>query len=80
MYKLRKDVWAQIPNRDHRAVRIFPFNNNGDELMVYGTVAYKHHDEHEKGTEWAARVKLAKEDGELKMSLCHIFLVGIGNR
>ena len=44
--------------------------------MVYGTVDYKHHDEHEKGTEWAARITLVKEDGQIKISLYHIFLVG----
>ena len=46
--------------------------------MVYGTVNYKHHDEHEKDTEWAARVRLAQEDGEIKIALYHIFLVGDG--
>ena len=76
MYQLRKKIWANIPNRDHRAIRVFPFGNDGDELMVYGTVDYKHHDEHEKGTEWAARVKLAKEGGQIKIALYHIFLVG----
>ena len=45
--------------------------------MVYGTVDYNHHDGSQKGTEWAARVKLAEEGGKLKMALYHVFLVSL---
>ena len=47
--------------------------------MVYGTVDYNHHDGAQKGTEWAARVKLAREENKLKMSLYHVFLVRIAS-
>ena len=47
--------------------------------MVYGTVDYNYHDGAQKGTEWAARVKLAREEKKLKMSLYHVFLVRIGS-
>ena len=72
---LRKAIWGKIPQRDHRAHKVFPFGDSGDELMVYGTVDYNHHDGAQKGTEWAARIKLVKEEGKVKMALYHVFLV-----
>ena len=47
------------------------------DLMVHGDVKYKHHHGHEAGSDWAAKVKVAKEDGKYKLSQYHILVVSI---
>ena len=74
-------MWDSVPGREHRAHRIFPFETNketkNEELMVYGTATYKHHDGAQKDTEWAGRMELAKDHktGEKKLAVLHCFLV-----
>ena len=75
IHKLREEIWTNIPHREHRCVKVYPFDKEGHDLMVLGVVDYKHHDGHEKGTEWSARYKLVKENGELKVALARIFFV-----
>ena len=77
---MREEIWNNIPQREHQCVQVYPFDKEGHDLMVHGTIEFKHHDGHEKGTEWAARYKLVKENGELKMVLARIFFVGIDGR
>ena len=43
--------------------------------MIHGDVSYKHHHGHETAADWAAVVKLANEDGHLKMAKYHIIVV-----
>ena len=44
-------------------------------IMVYGDVSYLHHHGHETASDWAAVVKLAKEDEQIKMAKYHIIVV-----
>ena len=43
--------------------------------MVHGDVTYNHHHGHQTGSDWAAKVKLAKEGGEIKMAYYQIIVV-----
>ena len=33
-------MWAAVASRLHDPIKIFPFGNGSNEVMLYGTVAY----------------------------------------
>lgn len=73
---LRKAIWSHIPNRDHSPVQIYTYGDDQYDMMVFGEVSYDHHHPgHQTATEWAARFKLAKEGGEIKVRVCHVIVV-----
>jgi hypothetical protein len=45
--------------------------------MLYGTVKYGLKAGGEKEVDWAARAKLVKEDGKVKMAFYQVYLVGL---
>ena len=45
------------------------------DLMIYGEVSYKHHHGHETGVDWAVKMRLVKEGGEVKVGVYHIIVV-----
>lgn len=37
---IRKGMWEKVASRLHSPLKIFPFGENANEAMLYGTVAY----------------------------------------
>ncbi|KAJ4324642.1 hypothetical protein N0V94_001212 [Neodidymelliopsis sp. IMI 364377] len=71
---LRKGMWEKVASRKHKAIKIFPFGPNSDEVMLYGTVQYGLKAGGESGLEWAARAHLVKENGRVKMDFYQVYL------
>lgn len=78
---LRKKVWEEVPNRDHDMVKVFSHGNHDDdtELMTLGTATWTYHEGHQNVGDWAAHVKLEKdEDGKIECSYYQIIMVSRG--
>ncbi|KAF1842921.1 uncharacterized protein K460DRAFT_314682 [Cucurbitaria berberidis CBS 394.84] len=71
---LRKGMWERVSSRSHQPLKIFPFGDGADEVMLYGTVKYGLKAGGESGLEWAARAHLVKEDGMVKMDFYQVYL------
>ena len=83
-HEQRKKLYNEIPGREHRAHRIFPFQAAGEEneqeFMVYGSVTYNHHDGNTKDQEWAARGVVVKGRGdEVELKFYHVFIVSLAD-
>ena len=74
---LRKAIWAHVPNRDHSPIQIYTHGTEQTDLLVHGDVKYKHHHGHETGSDWAAKIKLAKEGSDYKIALYQIIVVNM---
>ena len=72
---LRKAIWSHVPGRDHSPVQIYTHGDDQMEPMIHGEVSYKHHAGHETGADWAAKMKLEKQGGEIKVAVYHIIVV-----
>jgi hypothetical protein len=72
---LRQHMWTTVTSRSHHPVKIFPFGSYSDEVMLYGTVNYEMKNGSGKEVDWAARVKLVKEDGKTRMAFYQVYLV-----
>lgn len=58
------------------------------DLMILGDVSYDHHAGHRTGAEWAAKMVLEKQGGEIKVAyyqiivvsllILHIWCIGLG--
>lgn len=70
-------MWEKVASRKHKAVKIFPFGPNSDEVMLYGTVQYGLKAGGESGIDWAARAHLVKDGGRVKMDFYQVYLVSI---
>jgi hypothetical protein len=68
-------MWEKVSSRSHNPIKIFPFGAYADEVMLYGTVKYSFKSGGESEVDWAARAKLVKEDGKVKMSFYQVYLV-----
>jgi hypothetical protein len=71
----RKSLWEKVASRSHNPIKIFPFGAYADEVMLYGTVKYGMKAGGENEVDWAARAKLVKEDGKVKMAFYQVYLV-----
>lgn len=71
---LRKAMWAHVPDRDHKPIQIYTHGSDQMDLMIHGDVSYNHHYGHQTGADWAAKVKLAMEGGEIKMAYYQIIV------
>tara|TARA_R110002003_G_scaffold1005_3_gene21972 strand:+ start:7453 stop:7752 length:300 start_codon:yes stop_codon:yes gene_type:complete len=74
---LRKSMWEKVSSRSHNPIKIFPFGSYSDEVMLYGTVKYGLKSGGESGLDWAARAKLVKVDGKVKMEFYQVYLVSL---
>ncbi|KAL8292059.1 hypothetical protein RQP46_001525 [Phenoliferia psychrophenolica] len=63
--KMRESMWGGVATRKHTPERVYPANEAGDELMLYGTV---------NGVGWAGRIVFEEAEGELKMSSYQVWL------
>lgn len=70
-------MWTAVESRKHTVPKIFPFGNNADEFMLYGTVDLGLKNGSSASLEWAGRAKIAKstEDGKWRMRFYQVYLV-----
>lgn len=70
-------MWTAVDSRKHTVPKIFPFGNNADEFMLYGTVDLTLKNGGSASLEWAGRAKVVKSatDGKLRMSFYQVYLV-----
>ncbi|CAF9939839.1 hypothetical protein IMSHALPRED_001650 [Imshaugia aleurites] len=72
---LRRAIWAHVPGRSHSPIQIYTHGDDETDLMILGDVSYSHHAGHETGADWAAKMKLEKQEGEVKVAYYHIIVV-----
>lgn len=72
---MRKGMWEKVKSRSHKPVKVFPFGENADEVMLYGTVDYELKDGREASVPWAGRAHLVEEEGQVKMDFYQVYLV-----
>jgi hypothetical protein len=68
-------MWEKVSSRSHNPIKIFPFGSYSDEVMLHGTVKYGLKSGGEKEIDWAARAKLVKEEGKVKLAFYQVYLV-----
>ena len=61
-------MWDKVASRKHVAEKIFSFGSGSDEVMLHGTVEYGMKDGTKSSRDWAARARMQKKDGQVKMS------------
>ncbi|CAL3964799.1 hypothetical protein PZA11_002276 [Diplocarpon coronariae] len=71
---VRRGAWAAVSSRLHTPVKIFPFGEGADEVMLFGTVKYVLKDGRESEVDWAARANLVKIDGQWKLKFYQVYL------
>jgi len=72
--QIRKGMWEKVASRLHRPIKIFPFGEGADEVMLYGTVAYTLKDGRKADVEWGARANMVKDGGKWKMGFYQVYL------
>lgn len=72
-------MWEKVASRKHKAIKIFPFGADSDEVMLYGTVKYGLKVGGESGLDWAARAHLVREEGYVKMDFYQVYLVSFAS-
>ncbi|PNS18702.1 hypothetical protein CAC42_5241 [Sphaceloma murrayae] len=74
---MRKAMWEKISGRSHTPESIYPFSStgaDGQEVMLHGTVTYDFKAGGSGGLPWAARAKLVKEGGKVKLGFYQVYL------
>lgn len=73
----RKALWSgPVKKRKHVLKKIFPFGDNSNELMLYGTVAYELKNGKNVTVDWAARALMVRKDSKkLRMGFYQVYLV-----
>ncbi|TVY73624.1 hypothetical protein LSUE1_G006180 [Lachnellula suecica] len=72
---IRKGMWAQVASRLHSPLKVYPFGEGAEEVMLHGKVAYTLKDGRKAEVDWAARANFVKnESGEWKMSFYQVYL------
>jgi hypothetical protein len=65
---IRKGLWEKVATRLHSPIKVFPFGDGlTDEVMLYGTVAFKLKDE-----------RRAEVSGTLSFALYYLYLSDVG--
>ena len=75
--ELRKGLWSgPVKTRKHTLNKIFPFGDNSNEVMLYGSVKYVLKNGKDLQVEWAGRALMARKDPKrLQMGFYQVFLV-----
>jgi len=68
-------MWEKVASRAHFPKKVYPFGENADEVMLYGTVKYELKDGKKATVDWSARAHLVKEEGVVKMDFYQVYLV-----
>jgi hypothetical protein len=71
---LRKGMWEKISSRQHNPIKVFPFGENADEMMLYGTVEYEFKAGGKASIDWAARARMLHEGGKIRMTFYQVYL------
>jgi hypothetical protein len=72
-------MWEKIASRSHKPLKIFPFGESSNEVMIYGTVEYEFKDGRKSGLEWAARGRLGfdGEGGKVVWTEYQVYMVSV---
>ena len=73
-------MWQGVTSRKHKPIKIFPFGNSSDELMLYGTVDYGLQNGKSLTADWGARAHLVKEGSGYKMDFYQVYTVSSRDR
>lgn len=68
-------MWEHVASRKHKPLKIFPFGQNSNELMLYGTVGYGLKNGKNAEIDWAARAHLVEIGGSMEMDFYQVYLV-----
>ncbi|KAF2432012.1 hypothetical protein EJ08DRAFT_732767 [Tothia fuscella] len=73
---LRKSMWEKVASRKHTIEKIFPIEENADEVMLYGRVEYvMKEDEREVCVEWAGRAVVEEGgDGVIRLRFYQVYM------
>lgn len=75
---MRHGMWEKVAKRSHKPSMIYTFGDQGNDVMLHGTVDYKLKDgKKAEGIEWAARARFGAEYGSLKMEFYQVYLVSL---
>ena len=74
--KMRQGMWEKVASRKHVAEKIFAFGPGSDEIMLHGNVEYGMKDGTIASKEWAARAKMSKDGGRVRMSFYQVYSSG----
>lgn len=73
---LRKGLWSgPVKTRLHTVEKIYGWNEEGKEVMLFGNVRYGLVNGKEVVVEWAGRAELVFEGEEVKMGFYQVYLV-----
>ncbi len=72
---LRKGMWEHVASRQHKPLKVFPFGEHANEVMLYGTIGYGLRNGKRSEMEWAGRAHLVKDGGDVKMDFYQVYLV-----
>ncbi|MCJ1256431.1 hypothetical protein MMC24_004252 [Lignoscripta atroalba] len=70
----RQVMWEHVASRSHKPLKVFPFGQHADEMMLYGTVGFGMKNGKSNELDWAARAHLVKEGGEMKLDYYQVYL------
>lgn len=72
----REAMWAKVASRKHTPTKVFPFGQNAEEVMLYGTVAFEFKAGGGAEVDWAGRAQLEKSaDGKYRLKFYQVYLV-----
>ncbi|RVX75875.1 hypothetical protein B0A52_00232 [Exophiala mesophila] len=72
---LRKSLWSgPVKTRKHTIKQIVPFGDDGEQVMLHGSVDYGLKNGKDVNVDWAARAVLAEEGGDLKMKEYQVYI------
>ncbi|GAB0137625.1 hypothetical protein EsDP_00005882 [Epichloe bromicola] len=71
----RIGMWSAVSSRRHTIHKIFPFSAQGNEFMLYGSVAMELRNGSNVDVDWAARAEIEKgDDGKWRMKFYQVYL------
>ncbi|KAH6672653.1 hypothetical protein F5X68DRAFT_119803, partial [Plectosphaerella plurivora] len=71
----REAMWAKVASRKHTPTKVFPFGQNAEEVMLYGTVAFTFKAGGGAEVDWAGRAQLEKAaDGKYRLKFYQVYL------
>jgi hypothetical protein len=56
-------MWPRVSSQSYRVSKFFHLGKNADEVMLYGTMAYKMESGRSFSVDWAARAHIANSGG-----------------
>lgn len=69
-------MWSAVASRKHTVHKVFPFSNESNEFMLYGSVAFGLRNGVHADLDWAARADIVKSaDGKWRMKYYQVYLV-----